>query len=280
MVYGVCFMKLSEQDANLFFDLMWSLQFYVKKRLDLFPDIKTLKQYRELDGKLRMEGRNAVWDNPQLIAEYVKENPDNLPQEQLEIVNSWQGFVRDKFFIERLLKKYAVFIKENDTVYGVLGLYDELDEIIHKSRLPLFVQAVLLPFRDVIVYDGVLSSYPVMFGGGYKANLKDAYMEAKRDGAIILSFNQDTQQEAQAAMQKPLKDWQPLLSNLIEEAKALRAQPGSPPTWGPSFSLIKASLALAETAVANPDDIRSLWKSLERLDRAIQKMENAVHRSS
>lgn len=273
-------MKLSEQDANLFFDLMWSLQFYVKKRLDLFPDIKTLKQYRELDGKLRMEGRNAVWDNPQLIAEYVKENPDNLPQEQLEIVNSWQGFVRDKFFIERLLKKYAVFIKENDTVYGVLGLYDELDEIIHKSRLPLFVQAVLLPFRDVIVYDGVLSSYPVMFGGGYKANLKDAYMEAKRDGAIILSFNQDTQQEAQAAMQKPLKDWQPLLSNLIEEAKALRAQPGSPPTWGPSFSLIKASLALAETAVANPDDIRSLWKSLERLDRAIQKMENAVHRSS
>ncbi|MGQ9873268.1 hypothetical protein [Leptodesmis sp.] len=38
-------MKLSEEDAALFYELMWALQFYLKQQLNLLPEIKTLQQY-------------------------------------------------------------------------------------------------------------------------------------------------------------------------------------------------------------------------------------------
>lgn len=58
--------KLSEHDATLFFDLMFSLQLYVKGQLGLFSEVKTLAAYRELTSEKRMEVRNAVWDNPHM----------------------------------------------------------------------------------------------------------------------------------------------------------------------------------------------------------------------
>ena len=33
-------MKLDENQANLFFKLMWCLQFYVNRHLDIYPEIK------------------------------------------------------------------------------------------------------------------------------------------------------------------------------------------------------------------------------------------------
>ncbi len=271
-------MNISEQDADLFFDLMWSLQFYVKQQLDLFPQVTTLADYRDLDGELRLEVRNAVWENRKLIASYVQANPDNLSAEQLAIVGGWQNFVQGKFFIERTLKKYAIFIKD-EKVYGVLGLYDPLTEMFPRRALPLYVQAVLLPFKGVIVYDGVLSSYRIMFGGGMKRNLKNTYMKAKRKGEIIVSFDEATQAAHQAKTKTKLKDWQPTINSLAQEAKSLRAQSGSPPSWGPAFSLVKASLALVETAVANPEDQEALWQQFDKVAQALGRLEKGIHHS-
>jgi hypothetical protein len=100
-------MKLSDQDAILFFDLMWSLQFFVKQRLRLLPEMTTLDAYREADGQSRMEVRNALWENPQLIQAYVKANPDKLSQEHLNIVAGWQQFRQGNYMIERHLKQYT-----------------------------------------------------------------------------------------------------------------------------------------------------------------------------
>lgn len=267
-------MNLSEQDAKLFFDLMWSLQFYVKQRLNMLPEIKTPMEYAKLAGGKRMEVRNALWDNPQLITDYARENPDRFTDEEIAILASWQYFVRGTFFIERLLQKYAIFIGD-EKVYAVLGLYDPLDEMFDKRRLPLYCQAVLLPFKDVIVYDGLISSYPVFFGGGVKGDLKETYNRAKQRGEIIVSLGAAAQQ-AKSAPKVELKDWGPTLAALTEEAKALRAQPGSPPSWGPAFSMVKASLEMAQTAVSHPNDTELLWEQYNKLLRALNRLEKGV----
>lgn len=272
-------MRLSEQDAKLFFDLMFPLQFFIKQRLKLFPEVTNQVAYRDLPGEKRMEVRNAVWDNPNLIKEYVKANPDKLSQEHLDIVAGWQQFQQGNYMIERHLKQYTVFIGDNK-VYGVLGLLDELEEIIPRYALPLYVQAVLLPFKGVIVYDGLLSSYSVMFGGGMKANMKETYNTAKRKGEIVVSFDTAVQSQATAKAKKAMKDWQPTISALSEQAQSLRAQPGSPPTWGPAFSLVKAALALAETAVNTPEDEDALWKQYNRAVQALNRIEDGIFRSS
>jgi len=271
-------MILDEKDADLFFELMWELQFYIKEQLEMMPGVDTREKFADVDGTERMEVRNAVWDNPQLIADYVSRNPYHLNSESLTIVAEWQNFLKGQFYIERLLKKYAVFIQE-DAVYGVVGLYDELGEILPKQMLPTYVEAVLLPFKGMIVYDGLLSSYPVFFGGGIKESLKQVYNKAKRKGEIVISFNPNIQQAYQAKTKKKLKDWKPVLEALGQEAKTLRAQSGSPPTWGPAFSMVKASLAMAETAVNNPEDIDALWEQFEKLAQIVNRLEDSIFRS-
>ncbi len=78
-----------------------------------------------------------------------------------------EKFINGNFFIERTLKKYAIFInEETEDVYGVLGLYDSLEEIIPKNMFPVYVKAILLPLKDKIVYDGLLQTYSLFFGKG------------------------------------------------------------------------------------------------------------------
>lgn len=181
-------MKVSEAEADLFFELMWSLQYFVNSKERIIPSVKTLKKYTNLPMEEKLKVRNALFENAAVIDDFVRENPEKLSEEKLKIVSGWKNFVAGKFYIERLLKKYAVFIS-GEKVYGVLGLYQGLDEIIHPSYLPVLVEATLLPFKGRVIYDGIVIPYNVAFGSGIRADLKDTYMEAKRDGAIIVDLN-------------------------------------------------------------------------------------------
>lgn len=183
----------------------------------------------------------------------------------------------DRFVLERLLKKHAIFIA-NEKVYAVLALHNSFDEMIPKEALPVFLETVLLPFGDVIIYDGLIRGGNIMIGRNMAAGFKDTYMVAKRNDKIIANLNPKAVAKQAAKKPKPLKNWQPLLDLLADEAKKLRAEGGSPPTWGPAFSLVKASLDFAETAVATPNDLDALWKNFERIVRSVNKVEDSIFR--
>ena len=270
--------KLSKKDADLFFELMFPLQLYVNQTQQIFPEVQSLADYVALDTQSQKMVRDELWKNPALIAQYVAENPNQLSPAHLAIVASWQSFFKERFIVERYLKKYAIFIG-NDQVYGVLGLHSSFDEMIPKAALPVFVETVLLPFGDDIVYDGLMTGGNILIGRNMALGFKETYMEAKREGKLIVSFNPDVQAQAKAELKINLKDWRPALDSLSEEAKKLRAQSGSPPTWGPAFSLVKASLALAKTAVSSPKDQETLWEDFERIVRSVNKLEDSIFRS-
>ena len=135
--------------------------------------------------------RDALWENPALIAQYVAENPNNLTAEQLAIVDAWQGRVSGRFVIERLLKKHAIFIGDKN-VYAVLALHNGFDEMIPKQMLPVFVETVLLPFKGEIIYDGLIRGGNLMIGSNMAYDYKETYLAAKRNGKIIASLNPKT----------------------------------------------------------------------------------------
>ena len=54
--------------------------------------------------------------------------------------------------------------------------------------LPILLDVTLIPFRDVIISDGLVIETPVVFGKNYASELKDVYMSAKKNGAIIRSL--------------------------------------------------------------------------------------------
>ena len=73
---------------------------------------------------------------------------------------------------------------ENSQVYQVSGIIDSFEEMFFWQPLPIMLSATLIPFRDVIITDGLIMSYNVQMGEGIKRMLKETYMTAKKNGII------------------------------------------------------------------------------------------------
>jgi len=200
-------MKLPPDDVKTFYEIQSSLYSFVNQQRRLFPQFETTEELRERATLEQLNAiRQALYDDIRLLDEFVAANPDNLPQGHLEIARTWRHFRADTFYILRYLKKYTVFLDSGDPprAYGVLGLHSDFDEII-PMRPPIMVEAVLLPFRDRIVFDGLLKPYNIRFGGGIKRSLNDAYRLAKERFGIITSLLPEAEEDATAANARVLK---------------------------------------------------------------------------
>ena len=123
---------------------------------------------------------------------FITHNPANLSADDLALVDSWKYRVVGDFYVFRYLKKHTVFLSNESPMraYGVLGIVSPIEEILG-PYLPILVQAVLLPFGDRIIYDSLLSSYSIYFGGGWRGSLKDAYRQIQEREGIITSLIPD-----------------------------------------------------------------------------------------
>lgn len=187
-------MHLSVEDATLFYKLMFALQFDVSQQLNLAPRVTSQAAYNELDQKTKLVVRDALYEQPALIDRFVGENPAQLTTAELAIVASWQNFVAGDFYIERYVQQASIWIAAEPpaNVYRVVGITQSLEEIIDRFDLPLRVSSVLLPFKGQIIYDGLLSTYKILFGTGVKSSLREEYRVAKQNGRIIESLERET----------------------------------------------------------------------------------------
>lgn len=151
-------MKLSHEAAKLFYELMWRLQRYVNEKLKIVMGCGSLDEYSALPMEEKLKVRDAVYENPGLMDEYILVNPDQLNAEKLMIIKEWKGFIKGDFYIERHLKNYTIFIGDTN-VFGVLGLTQGLDQLFPKGYLPVYTKTVLLPFKGNIIYDGLMQNY-------------------------------------------------------------------------------------------------------------------------
>jgi hypothetical protein len=182
-------MLLPPKDAGLFFKLHRSLMCFVNQRLGIVPDVADPSEFSGLPLETRFKVREAFLENVGLIESFAEENPSGLREDELEIVLSWRHHVTGRFFVFRQLKKYMVFLSSGDpaVAYGVLALTEPFEDVVG-PRLPIMVDAMLLPFRDCIIYDGLLGGYNVSFGGGVKGSLNNTYREAKERLGIVATL--------------------------------------------------------------------------------------------
>ena len=267
-------MTLAPEDGKLFFELMWKLQFYANRKRGFHKNISSREEYANLPTEKKLKARDELWKDPGLIESYTKENPDALPPEQLEIVRKWKGFVKGSFFILRHLKMGSIFIGKDDRVYAVHGIQDPLDEVIPSYVLPQMVEAVLLPFKGRIIYDGVLTGYRVQFGGGIRSDLNHRYTVEKQKDRIITTLEPDM--AAPAAM-RPKKD---ILPKLQELSASMAKVKGGNALQNSALALARASLDLsiadaAETLtpVESESQRRKLRKAATRLLNLLDIME-------
>lgn len=178
-------MRLSQNDIDLFFKLHPALLQYVNQRLRIFPKIRTAEELRMSGVEKVNRVRTKLWKQMELIDNFVSENPFDLSDDELGLIADWKNALRGKFYIFKHLKKYTIFLTETEPtkIYGVCSLNTSLDEMFW--NLPIYAEAVLLPFRGRIIYDGILYPYSVTFGPGFRFDLNESYREAKKQFGII-----------------------------------------------------------------------------------------------
>ena len=128
---------------------------------------------------------NVLWENVILIDRYLEERGENLPEDHKEIIVGWKRRVQGNFIMERHLKKGTVFISEDEKVYQVSGIISSWEEMFFGVSLPLFMKATFIPFRDVIISDGLVIPYNITIGTNMKKQFRDVYMNAKKTDSVI-----------------------------------------------------------------------------------------------
>jgi hypothetical protein len=164
-------MKLKREDTDLFYRLYWSLLFYVNRKYSVIKDLKEPILMDENPRKV-VELTEILYSNMEHIDSFVLENPFNFNNEELDIIRGWKKHLKGKFLIVAHLKKYSVFMTNDkeSMVYGVLGLYDEIEDIV-PLFIPSYVNTVLLPFKGQIIYHGFIMSYNINIVGGKAHNI-------------------------------------------------------------------------------------------------------------
>lgn len=192
-------MYLEPHEIERFYSIWFPLLHYVNQHLHVVPHFPQEWKGAGVDTQVAVDVRNAMWEHDALRESFIAENPAQLSEADLAIVDSWKHRVSGNFFIFRHLKKHTVFLNEGrpSRAYGVLGITGPLEEIVG-PYLPIYVQAVLIPFEERIIYDSLLSSYPIHFGGGIRESLNHTYRDIQERSGVTLTLLPDTQRDSEA----------------------------------------------------------------------------------
>ena len=175
-------MRLSENDAKLFYATWLPLLDYVNEKRKVNPNLRNMASASSLNPRDVKEVANVLWSEPTLIDDYLRDNEGLTEQ---ELLSSWKRRVNGKFLLERILKKGAILISlDDETVYQVSGIISTWEEMFGSIRLPMMMETTLIPFHDVIISDGLIERFPISFGGNMTRSFKDIYINAKNNNKV------------------------------------------------------------------------------------------------
>lgn len=179
-------MILAPHDAALFYRAWGALLTWVNDQRNIVPPFQRPGPERSLDPSLAMPIRNVIWAEDALREQFLAEGAAELAQAERDLIASWGQRVKGTFTMLRHLKKHTIFMAAR--VYGVLGIYSPLAEMC--PYVPMFVDAVLLPFRDVIITDGLIQSpgMQLSFGGGARRMFEVEYKDKQAKSGLVTTL--------------------------------------------------------------------------------------------
>lgn len=273
-------LKVSPADADLFFRLYRPLLLYANQQQRVDPSVTSLEQLGTLPFERQAEIRDVLYEQPEVLEKFLSENPAGLDGDELALVEGWRRFIRGNFYIFRYLKQYAVFLAIDPVrAYGVMALHDGFEELRPPSLLPVYAEAVLLPFKGRIIYDGFLRFSHTLFGSGIRRDLNETYQRLRDRGELIRSLEKEgpVRPDAPRRRSRPPAETWPALDRILEAAGMLRN--AETPLQTRAFSLLRAAAALADTAARDPDDLAEFAVRLRRVRVAYTQLVTAYNRS-
>ena len=156
---------LSKSDSKLFYKIYFGLLEFTNKKYE----IRNMKIYNH-HGINPYELKDIIdkfWENKEaIVLEFCLANPYKFTKEELEITSEFKKGIRSMFIIAKYDLEYTAFM-ERDKVYMVKGLNDNIDNIISYKDLPYVAVTSIIPFKNVLTYDGILLGIGVKMGNSF-----------------------------------------------------------------------------------------------------------------
>lgn len=182
-------MTLSAEDGQLYYKLWLRLLEYVNDKFHIVSNIQNMSDAKTLNPNDVKKIADKMWDNVSLIDMYLSECASDIQPEHRDIIRSWKRRIRGRFLLERHLKSGSIFISlDDEQVYLVSGIISSWKEMFSYAPMPLIIEAVFMPFKDVIISDGLVMPYNLYVGRNMASDFKDLYMSAKKNGEIHKSL--------------------------------------------------------------------------------------------
>ena len=178
-------MVLTDEEAEQFYDLWIALLDFVNQKYTLIEELYGMTSPMGLPLKSVAFISSKLWEDKDIIDEFVLSGFKKMDEEEIAIVSSWKRAIHGKFIVDRHLRKGSVLISvDNNEVYVVKGIYSSWQEILGGYPMPQIVEATLMPFRDVIIHDGTVAPYGVCLGRNMSEQSKQIYLAAKSNGNL------------------------------------------------------------------------------------------------
>lgn len=164
---------LSKSDSKLFYKIYFGLLEFTNKKYE----IRNMKIYNH-HGINPYELKDIIdkfWENKEaIVLEFCLANPYKFTKEELEITSEFKKGIRSMFIIAKYDLEYTAFM-ERDKVYMVKGLNDNIDNIISYKDLPYVAVTSIIPFKNVLTYDGILLGIGVKMGNSFYDTVAKEY---------------------------------------------------------------------------------------------------------
>ena len=152
-------MILTYEQADRFYTLINALLGYANERFEVVRELPLPIVDLESQSKAALVAE-TLWDSVGIIDDFVRENPFDLPKRFLDTALAWKDALTGSFVFMGHEGGRALLMGDED-VFAVAGIQLEPSELL--DEWPDVVRATLLPFDDLIVYDGMLNVLGIEF---------------------------------------------------------------------------------------------------------------------
>ena len=206
-------MVLNDEQNDRFFDTMDALLYYVNDRFRVVEDFE-LSGMSPLDDVKSSLVARALWDNVEIIDDFVRDFSYRLPKKCLDLAQSWKNALPGFYTLVRYQSGRALLMSEAG-VFSVCGVTYELEQEIGPA--PAYVEMVLLPFDDLIVYDGFLQAYDTDRSAAELQRIQDEFENRCAQG-IALTGSDFIRQAAAYLADRRDREFEALLAEAALES--------------------------------------------------------------
>ena len=151
---------LSSKDADLFYKLYFGVLDFVNRKYSINNKLKIYRGKGLNPNELSVIVDKFWSEKDSIIDEFCDKNLYKFKEEELKMVKEFKNGIRDMFIICDYLENYTA-VMGKDRCYMIKGLTCNIDEVIEYESLPTPTMMIILPFKNVLVYDGMLATYPI-----------------------------------------------------------------------------------------------------------------------